>query len=86
MLSDEYPSAPFLYPQDVTHRTTIELDEDLLEETRQVLGTSGIRETVEGAMREVTRAAKRARLANRIDSGTGVDRGPEMLAATRPTR
>jgi Arc/MetJ family transcription regulator len=70
----------------VTHRTTIELDEALLEETRKVPGTSGIRETVEGAMREVTRAAKRARLADLIDSGEGFDRGPDILAATRPTR
>lgn len=70
----------------MTHRTTIELDEALLEETRKVLGTSGIRETVEGAMREVTRAAKRARLAERIRTGEGFDRGPEILAVTRPTR
>lgn len=70
----------------VTHRTTIELDEALLEETRQILGTSGIRETVEGAMREVTRAAKRIRLAERIRTGKGFDRGPEILAASRPKR
>jgi Arc/MetJ family transcription regulator len=70
----------------VTHRTTIELDEALLEETRKVLGTSGIRETVEGAMREVTRAAKRVQLAERIRTGEGFDRGPEILDASRPTR
>ena len=70
----------------VTHRTTIELDEALLEETRTILGTSGIRETVEGAMRKVTRAAKRARLAERIRTGEGFDRGPEILAGTRPPR
>jgi Arc/MetJ family transcription regulator len=68
----------------MTHRTTIELDEALLDETRQVLGTSGIRETVEGAMREVTRAARRARLAERIRTGKGIDRGPEILSASRP--
>ena len=70
----------------MTHRTTIELDEVLLEEARKVLGTSGIRETVEGAMREVTRAAKRARLAERIRTGEGFDHGPDLLAASRPTR
>ena len=70
----------------MTHRTTIELDPVLLEETRKVLGTSGIRETVEGAMREVTRAAKRARLAERIRTGEGFDRGPDLLAASRPSR
>ena len=70
----------------MTHRTTIGLDEALLEETRTILGTSGIRETVEGAMREVTRAARRARLAERIRAGEGFDRGPEILAGTRPTR
>ena len=70
----------------MTHRTSIELDEDLLEQTKQVLGTSGIRETVEGAMREVTRTAKRARLAERIRSGEGFDQGSEVLVASRPTR
>ncbi len=70
----------------MTHRTTIELDEDLLEQTKQVLGTSGIRETVEGAMREVTRAAKRSRLAERIRNGEGFDQGSEIFAASRPTR
>ncbi len=70
----------------MTHRTTIELDEDLLEQTKQVLGTSGIRETVEGAMREVTRTAKRSRLAERIRSGEGFDQGSEILSASRPTR
>ncbi len=70
----------------MTHRTTIELDTALLDETRRVLGTTGIRETVEGAMREVTRAAKRARLSERILTGKGFDRGPEILAASRPTR
>lgn len=68
------------------HRTTIELDTELLDETRRVLGTTGIRETVEAAMHEVTRAAKRARLSERILSGNGFDRGPETLVASRPTR
>ncbi len=70
----------------MNHRTTIELDLDLLDETRRILGTSGIRETVEGAMREVARSAKRARLAALIESGAGIDRGPDILAATRPSR
>jgi Arc/MetJ family transcription regulator len=70
----------------MTHRTTIELDEALLAETRQLLGTTGIRDTVEAAMREVTRAAKRRALAERIRTGEGIDRSPEMLAQTRPTR
>jgi Arc/MetJ family transcription regulator len=70
----------------VIHRTTIELDDSLLNETRKVLGTTGIRETVEGAMREVTRAARRARLTERIRTGEGFDRGPETLARTRPVR
>lgn len=86
MPTDAYSLAKFYILGAVTHRTTIELDEALLEETRKVLGTSGIRETVEGAMREVTRAAKRAQLADRIRTGQGFDRGPEILAAARPTR
>ena len=69
----------------MSHRTSIELDEALLDESRRILGTSGIRETVEAAFREIIRADRRSRLRERIRAGAGMDTGPEMLAATRPS-
>lgn len=68
----------------MSHRTSIELDEVLLEEARRILGTAGIRETVETAFREIVRTSRRNRLRERIRSGAGFDRGPEVLSATRP--
>ncbi len=37
------------------HRTTLELDEDVLARARAVLGTNGIKDTVDEALREVLR-------------------------------
>ncbi|MDA1128643.1 MAG: type II toxin-antitoxin system VapB family antitoxin [Chloroflexi bacterium] len=36
-------------------RRTVVIDDDLLEDARQLLGTTGIRDTVEEALREVIR-------------------------------
>jgi len=66
------------------HRTTIEIDAALLDEARDVLGTVGIRETVEVAMRRAVDAELRSRLAHRIRSGEGFDTGPEILTRARP--
>jgi Arc/MetJ family transcription regulator len=70
----------------MAHCTTIEIDEALLEDSRRILGTVGIRDTVEGAMREVVRADRRSRLRRRIQSGEGIDRSEEVFAASRPTQ
>jgi Arc/MetJ family transcription regulator len=73
-----------VYIRDVKHRTTIELDQALLDEAREVLGTTGIRETVERAMRQAIDAELRRQLAAQIRSGEGFDTGPEILAQARP--
>jgi len=70
----------------MTHRTSIELDETLLDDARRVLGTTGIRDTIEGAMREVVRAHRRNLLLERIRTGSGVDRSVAVLRESRPTR
>jgi len=56
-------------------RTTIEIDDRLVAEARSVLGTRGLRDTVETALRETVRAARRARLADRLAVPDGLDRG-----------
>jgi Arc/MetJ family transcription regulator len=61
----------------------VELDEGRLEEVQKVLGTSGVKDTIERAFDEVLRADLRRRLAARIRSGQGIDRGDEVLEASR---
>jgi Arc/MetJ family transcription regulator len=70
----------------VTRRTTIEIDEDLLVRAQQALGTTGLKDTVDAAFSEAIRRSLRERLAKRITEGTGIDRGPGLLADTRPAR
>lgn len=70
----------------MVRRTTIEIDDELLARAQQALGTSGLKDTVDAAFEQAIRRALRERLAGRIDDGTGVDRGPDVLAATRPNR
>jgi Arc/MetJ family transcription regulator len=62
------------------------LDDALLAQAQAALGTGGIRDTIEGAFREVVRRRLRDRLAERIRTGEGVDRGPALLDASRPQR
>jgi Arc/MetJ family transcription regulator len=36
-------------------RTTLDIDEDMLTKAQEILGTKGIKDTVDGALREVLR-------------------------------
>lgn len=64
-------------------RTSIEIDDDRLSEVQNILGTSGLKDTVEKAFDEVVRAELRRRLADRIASGDGIDRDPVTLEASK---
>jgi Arc/MetJ family transcription regulator len=64
-------------------RTTIEIDDDLLDQAREALGTRGLRDTVEAALTEAVKAHLRRRLAKRLETGEGLDLGPEMLEEVR---
>lgn len=64
-------------------RTSLEIDDNRLARAQRVLGTSGIKETIDRALEEVIRADLRRRLAERIRSGEGIDRGDEVLEASR---
>jgi Arc/MetJ family transcription regulator len=64
-------------------RTSLEIDEQQLARAQQILGTSGVKDTVELALQEVIRMALRRRLAARIRSGEGIDRGEQILEASR---
>ena len=69
------------------HRTTVDIEVDVFDEARGVLGTSGYRDTVNEAMREVVRLHKLRRLADRIRRGelVGVPT-PEELHELRHRR
>ena len=67
-------------------RTTIEVDDELLNRAQQALGTQGLKDTVEKAFHEAIRRHLRERLAARIETGEGIDRSAELLAEIRPTR
>lgn len=57
----------------MTRRTTIEIDDALLQEAAQVLGTTGLKDTVHSALNSVVRTQRRRRLADRLRTGEGVD-------------
>ncbi|MGH8874486.1 MAG: type II toxin-antitoxin system VapB family antitoxin [Acidimicrobiia bacterium] len=54
-------------------RTTIEIHEERLRAAQEVLGTSGLKDTVDRAFDEVIRAHLRRRLADRLATGDGFD-------------
>lgn len=51
------------------HKTTVEIDTDELRRAEAVLGTSGIKETVNGALKEVNRRAALERAAQYVLAG-----------------
>ena len=68
------------------HRTTIEIDLDALREARVLLGTSGYKETVNEALRAVSRADRLRRGAALIRSGELELTTPAELAEQRRPR
>lgn len=51
------------------HKTTVEIDVDELSKAEAVLGTRGIKDTVNGALREVNRRAALAEAADYVLAG-----------------
>jgi Arc/MetJ family transcription regulator len=64
-------------------RTSLEIDEERLARAQRVLGTKGVKDTIDRALDEVLRADLRRRLGDRIRTGEGIDRGDEVLEASR---
>jgi Arc/MetJ family transcription regulator len=65
------------------HRTTLELDEAVLTRARAVLGTKGIKDTIDEALREVLRRDAWIGLREwAIDNGDL--RNPEIMAEAWP--
>lgn len=64
-------------------RTSLVIDEEQLTRAQQVLGTTGVKDTIDRALEEILRADLRRRLAERVRTGAGIDRGDEVLTETR---
>jgi Arc/MetJ family transcription regulator len=47
---------------DCVRRTTLDIDEDMLAKAREILGTRGVKDTVDEALREVVRCEAGKRL------------------------
>jgi Arc/MetJ family transcription regulator len=75
-----------LYSTLVRRRTTLDVDDELLARAQAALGTTGLKETVDAALREAIRRSLRQRLGDRISTGAGVDRSAGLLDETRPSR
>jgi len=74
------------YAGDMERRTSIEIDDDKLGRVQRILGTKGLKDTVDRAFDEVLRAHLRRELIEQIRTGEGIDRGEEILTQTRPVR
>jgi Arc/MetJ family transcription regulator len=68
------------------HRTTVDIDVDAYNEARLALGTRGYRDTINGALREVTRVAALRRGADVIRQGALNVVTPDELAELRKAR
>lgn len=51
-------------------KTTVDVDRGLADEAAEVLGTKSLKDTVNGALREVVNAKYRRQLADQIRAGT----------------
>jgi hypothetical protein len=69
-----------------THRTTIEIEVPAFEGAREVLGTRGYKETVNEALRVVSRGERLRRGAEQIRSGALGLAMPEELEELRRLR
>lgn len=75
-----------MYDGTMLRRTTIEVDDELLGRAQAALGTRGLKDTVDAALGEAVRRAQRERLAQRITTGSGIERSVDLLHETRPAR
>jgi len=68
------------------HKTTVEIDKDELARAEEVLGSRGIKDTVNGALREVNRRAALESAAEYVLAGGPHLPDESMLAGWREPR
>jgi Arc/MetJ family transcription regulator len=67
----------------MVRRTSIDIDDALLKEAQRILGTVGVRDTVEAAWRELLRRERLAQLAEDLSTGSLLDPDPALVAEAR---
>lgn len=67
------------------HRTTLDVDEDMLAKAQNILGTKGIKDTVDEALREVLRQDAWRKLRAWVVENDDL-RDPEIMAKAWPRR
>jgi Arc/MetJ family transcription regulator len=70
----------------MSRKTTITVDDELLAKAQAVLGTHGLKDTVDQALTEIVRAALRRDLADRLETGEGLDFSEPVRRAARQWR
>ena len=68
------------------HRTTVDVDVDVFEAARDVLGTKGFRDTIDAALRDVVRRQRLRAGADLIRGGDLALARPDDLAGLRRSR
>lgn len=64
-----------------TRKTTITVDDDVLAEVGEILGTAGITATIDEALRRVLVSEARQRMIHRLSTMEGIDLDkPEIMA------
>lgn len=67
-------------------KTTIEIDDELLAQAQRVLGTRGLKDTVDGALTQIVRAGRRRELARQLETAEGLDFDEATRRAARRWR
>ena len=63
------------------HRTTLVLDEKQLARVKKILGTKGIKDTIDAAFAEIVALEQRKKLAERLTTMDGLDLyDPKVMA------
>jgi Arc/MetJ family transcription regulator len=75
-------SASSGYIEDV-RRTTLDIDDDMLSKAREILGTRGVKDTVDEALREVVRVEAGRRLIARYKDNEDFG-NPEIMERAWP--
>jgi Arc/MetJ family transcription regulator len=68
---------------DGVRRTTLDIDEDMLARAREILGTHGVKDTVDEALREVVRVEAGKRLIARLKDNEDLH-NPEIMERAWP--
>ena len=74
----------FSYTGDMVQRTTVEFDSEQLAEVRKLLGTTGIKDTIDAAFDQIVRQARRLALLDQLRDPEKFDFSEEVFRQARP--